>query len=221
MRLPGVLRPKGGGVTPEQKQKKKEYDRQRYLTNREAILAATKAWQAKNPGKVLEIVRRWQEANPDKVRRAQAKWQEKHPECARRNAQNYRAQNPEKTKEATRRWRASNYAQWSASNRLWKEKNPDKVKATTHNRRRAPGRLSAVDIAAIMTEPCAYCGAPAEHLEHCTPVSRGGWNVVENCVAACARCNQAKCKKTVLEFLGLWPRKNDRTIAELTGPAKL
>jgi 5-methylcytosine-specific restriction endonuclease McrA len=105
----------------------------------------------------------------------------------------------------------------------WRKRNPDKVnaqhralykvsetarttqKVNAHNRRRAPGKITKNEVRAIMKDPCAYCGSPPEHLEHCTPLCRGGWNVADNCVAACARCNLGKGWKTVLEWMGMWP----------------
>lgn len=39
---------------------------------------------------------------------------------------------------------------------------------------------------------CAYCGHPAEHIDHVIPVVHfGSWHP-DNCVAACARCNTSK-----------------------------
>lgn len=67
------------------------------------------------------------------------------------------------------------------------------------------GKLKATEVRLIMQDLCAYCGEPSEELEHCTPLSRGGWNVAENCVAACTKCNRTKNTQTVLEFLGMWP----------------
>ena len=51
---------------------------------------------------------------------------------------------------------------------------------------------------------CYYCGAKisssASHLEHKTPISRGGDNRRSNLVIACASCNLKKGTKTEEEF---------------------
>lgn len=47
---------------------------------------------------------------------------------------------------------------------------------------------------------CAYCGGPAETIDHVMPRSRGGGHVWENVVAACARCNHKKGDKTPKEM---------------------
>jgi 5-methylcytosine-specific restriction endonuclease McrA len=55
--------------------------------------------------------------------------------------------------------------------------------------------------ARILDNPCAYCGAPAEHADHVTPLARGGLDCLENLAPACARCNLSKGSQTVDEFL--------------------
>lgn len=47
---------------------------------------------------------------------------------------------------------------------------------------------------------CAYCGGPAETIDHVIPRSKGGAHIWENVVAACARCNHKKSDKTVREM---------------------
>lgn len=44
---------------------------------------------------------------------------------------------------------------------------------------------------------CAYCGARSSRLtiDHIVPVSRGGTNKFENCVASCRSCNNKKGDK--------------------------
>lgn len=39
---------------------------------------------------------------------------------------------------------------------------------------------------------CAYCGAPANTLDHVKPRSKGGQTQTENLVAACRDCNRRK-----------------------------
>lgn len=116
----------------------------------------------------------------------------KGEEIRRRDRERYAA-DPSRKKGAVLRYIAKN----PEKKRLW-------GKVSDH-RKRAPGDLSAADISLIMSLPCAYCGGPAEMLEHCEPIARGGWNCAENCVSACTECNLKKSDSTVLEFLGLWP----------------
>ena len=46
---------------------------------------------------------------------------------------------------------------------------------------------------------CQYCGAPAEHVDHIIPRSKGGSDDASNLVAACARCNLSKGARTPQE----------------------
>ena len=39
---------------------------------------------------------------------------------------------------------------------------------------------------------CAYCGKPAEQVDHVIPQSQGGSHLPSNLVASCARCNYIK-----------------------------
>lgn len=46
---------------------------------------------------------------------------------------------------------------------------------------------------------CAFCGEPAETVDHLVPQSRGGRNTWLNTVAACGRCNHRKAARTAAE----------------------
>jgi 5-methylcytosine-specific restriction endonuclease McrA len=82
----------------------------------------------------------------------------------------------------------------------------DRLKANQINKRfkGVPGHLDADDIREIreMSDGlCAYCLAvPAEDVEHCTPLTRGGYNLPSNIVMSCKRCNSMKSTSTPLEF---------------------
>lgn len=45
---------------------------------------------------------------------------------------------------------------------------------------------------AIASDPCHYCGAPGEHVDHFYPIDKGGSAAFWNLVKACARCNCSK-----------------------------
>jgi 5-methylcytosine-specific restriction endonuclease McrA len=82
----------------------------------------------------------------------------------------------------------------------WRAANPEKIRERNARRRRFGSRLPAEDLP--LDAHCAYClVGPAEELEHCTPLSRGGANDWTNVVMACRPCNRAKGTKTVLEFM--------------------
>ncbi|WP_073772731.1 HNH endonuclease signature motif containing protein [Streptomyces sp. MJM1172] len=47
---------------------------------------------------------------------------------------------------------------------------------------------------------CCYCDGPAEHIDHVTPISKGGADTLGNVVPACAPCNLAKSALTLAEW---------------------
>ncbi|MEU6633836.1 HNH endonuclease signature motif containing protein [Streptomyces parvus] len=49
-------------------------------------------------------------------------------------------------------------------------------------------------------ETCAYCDAPAEHIDHVVPISKGGPDAEHNLLPACAPCNLGKGAKTLAEW---------------------
>jgi HNH endonuclease len=56
-------------------------------------------------------------------------------------------------------------------------------------------------VAIIKGDPCSYCGAPMEHVDHIVPFSAGGPTDWENLAPACARCNHRKSSKSLVFFL--------------------
>ena len=89
--------------------------------------------------------------------------------------------------------------------RAYDRRNPARHAARSLRRRGGTVTLSDVKALYDMGGGCAYCGAPAEHVDHATPLARGGSGGPENLVLACATCNCSKGTQTVLEFTGLWP----------------
>lgn len=60
------------------------------------------------------------------------------------------------------------------------------------------------EIKAALDGRCRFCDSPLgpkPHVEHLTPVSRGGSSAPRNLSLACGPCNLAKTNKTLSEFL--------------------
>lgn len=92
---------------------------------------------------------------------------------------------------------------------VWRSSNPEKVLAQKLRRRyRSLKEIKLVSRTIIFERSggiCYLCGCGIEfgsfHLEHRTPLIRGGSHSYENVSAACAPCNLRKHTKTALEFL--------------------
>ena len=142
-------------------------------------------WSLANRDRHLASIRQWNRDNPRARTPELVEYQKVY-------ARAYRRAQPQRVSGHLKASRARHLEQRRMADRTWQ-----------HNRRGAPGKLARDESAFLLDQPCAYCGSPAEHVEHCTPLSRGGRNDIFNCVGACAACNLSKGRKTVLEFTGL------------------
>lgn len=143
---------------------------------------------------------------PDKV--YQDRYRARHPERKAASAAAWRAKNPERVRAIA----AASYQKHKDARRerrrLRRQADPSLQARENLRYRCIPIHITAQEMRLIMAnEPtCAYCDNPATAFEHCTPVARGGENATYNLVRACKSCNSSKGAKTVLEFMGLWPR---------------
>ena len=131
--------------------------------------------------------------------------------------------NPDRAREAMRRWRERHPAEHAAEGRAYYERHKEKlapyfaqyrrehrdVRQGMEARRRArklqlEGSYTTVEWIALLQKwnwTCAYCGdRGALQPEHRIPLARGGSNLIENILPACARCNQRKHMLTDVEF---------------------
>lgn len=98
---------------------------------------------------------------------------------------------------------------WAADyNRQWRQRRDNHsrqyMRAYHHARRsaQAPATPESREyIAIISTDPCVYCGAPAEHIDHITPVAVGGDSSWSNSAPTCRTCNISKGAKSLLRYL--------------------
>lgn len=172
---------------PERSAKK----RGRYATDpeyREAWKAAAKRWAEENPEKYRKRQREYQIANRAKLlmdKRVNNSIRRKDPEIV---------------------------AQERETSQAWKAANPEKVRAYTRNRRairnEAEGSHTDKDVIEIWDRQkgiCTYCPTDLRvsgyHVDHMTPLSRGGSNWPSNLQCLCPPCNLRKWAKTHEEFL--------------------
>ncbi|WP_443078263.1 HNH endonuclease [Streptomyces sp. SP17KL33] len=133
-------------------------------------------------------------------------------ECTRADSAKWTAANRERRAELSAKWNVANRERRAELSAKWSAENPDSV-ATKNARRRARKRnvphepYSRSDIFTRWGGSCAYCDAPAEHLDHVHPLSKGGADAPHNLVPACAPCNLSKGARTLAEWSATFQRK--------------
>lgn len=173
-----------------------EYFRKYYQEHAEQIREARRAKYLADADMRAEARARasaWYYANKPRAHQAMKAWAHKNPEKVRSYHEKVLAKNPGRKA---------------------------KYHCTRRSRELASSPPDIDHLAALHKETrCYYCGIelllvknkpfnPQRLVvEHKTPVSRGGTNANDNLVAACARCNARKHKKTESEFFE-YLRKN-------------
>ena len=110
-----------------------------------------------------------------------------------------------------RKCMAANTAKHTAEN---KEQKAVRVDKRALHVIQSGGTYSLEDIATIKAKlgnKCRFCEAPLSdrpHIEHLTPVSRGGSSNPHNLTLSCGKCNLAKTNKTLEEFQA-WRRERE------------
>lgn len=101
-----------------------------------------------------------------------------------------------------RSYRAANRESVREYMTRYRRQNPDKVSGYSEARAAARFTPDALAYAEILgADPCVYCGAPSEHIDHIHPVHLGGSSEWDNLAPTCALCNQRKSTRSVLAFL--------------------
>jgi 5-methylcytosine-specific restriction endonuclease McrA len=136
---------------------------------------------------------------------------EKYKEIARRSAAKCREADPEKFRVRGRAYLAANLdaeraRKRDAARRYYATDLGRETALRNANKRRALSRgtvhepYSRTAIFAAYGNTCAYCDAPAEHLDHVIALSLGGADAAHNLLPACAPCNLGKGAKTLAEW---------------------
>lgn len=122
-----------------------------------------------------------------------------------------RATDPAKQLEYAREYRERNRERRIGYTKAWRIRRPEAYRLWCLNhyaaRKGARIRLSATDIAAMLIkqgERCFYCRAAIAggwHLDHKTPIARGGTHERANVCVACPQCNTRKYTMTAEEFI--------------------
>lgn len=92
-------------------------------------------------------------------------------------------------------------ADWARHPEKWRARSAEwKARRRAHARNGVSEAYSRTAIFAAYNGTCAYCDAPAEHLDHVIALALGGADAAHNLLPACAPCNLTKGAKTLAEW---------------------
>lgn len=168
--------------------------------NKQKIRESSKVYRAKNRDKLCKHNLKMYYADHEENKRK-----------GRERMENVRKLDPEKSKADGRRYYWRHRDKRLVQMREWRANNKDIVKrlaAANHARRRnAEGEFTADDVNDLYLEQmgiCAYCQIELQgsyHVDHKTPITRGGTNYPSNLQLTCADCNKSKFTKTHEEYI--------------------
>lgn len=172
----------------------------------------------RNPEKALDGNRRRLErfhANqPDYAEEYNQEYYQVNRERIISRVTEYTRQHQEIKRVYHRRYYAANRDQLNARNLRNQRNDPIGVKVRSHRRRTrkmqnggSSTRAELVELFEQQEHRCGFCGIPIFkslkrdiHLEHMTPLVRGGTNDIDNLCYSCQDCNLSKGSKTVAEW---------------------
>ncbi len=182
----------------------KEYMKKYYISHKDYFINYSKAHKYKRDYSTTSSNRKkckkWRLNHPDKYIAMRKKYRLNNIEKIKEEKKLYRLKYPDRIREQTKRYRIKHKEKLKLSSKIYKY------------RKRCAGKLNLKTILStyennikqygILT--CYLCLLPIQknkdHLEHKTPLSRGGTNAKENLDIACQRCNCSKGNKTEEEY---------------------
>lgn len=163
-------------------------------------------------------LRAYRERDREAHNRKRREWRAANLEKARAIARQCYAKNKYKTKRTKEQEREKTRlrrirfpeAVRASARRSWRkniERNRARRKANTHRRRNAPGKFTADDVLTLFRcqrGKCASCELKLSseyHVDHITPISKGGTHNSKNLQLLCRSCNLSKGAKLPEEFM--------------------
>lgn len=156
------------------KEESRIYSQAYRAANRKEILIKKRMYYAANKKRLCEETQEYYAANREKI--------------LRKNRAHYAA-NREKERARVRKYDAAHREEVSLRARA--------RRAQVSN----PSEETISYAKSLRNDPCSYCGAPSEHLDHIVPLSKGGDHDWTNLTAACASCNLSKGTDSLLHFM--------------------
>ena len=187
--------------------------------NREKVRASKKKWAQENKQSKALSDQKYREANKESVKIRNAQWRLENTDILKEKSKAYRLKhkneknqkdaayakaNPEVNRRASAKYRMNNPEKAKLSAKKWRQNNPEFGRAKSQKRRRRLESdnylITKKEMRNLYKQPCLYCGAPSEHIDHIVPLSRGGKHSIGNLTGACASCNLSKGSKFITEW---------------------
>jgi 5-methylcytosine-specific restriction endonuclease McrA len=188
------------------KARRKFTSHQRYLRNREAILAQNAAWRKANPERMKELVAAWNARNPERVKQLQHEGYERNKETVLQRSIERRKNNPKRL-EYEANYKAAHKAEQALVSAKWSKEHPAEKRASVNKRRASKlevgGSYTASEWRALKDLygfRCLCCGKAEPRIkltvDHVVPLSKGGVNDISNIQPLCLSCNCTKSARS-------------------------
>lgn len=144
--------------------------------------------------------------DPEKVkewgRKASAKHYANHADKRRAQRRAYYAENTELERERNRAYKQTDEGREAARRyaAAYRARNPELARVRAW-RQRGDRSDAYTWVGILLNDPCCYCGAPMDEVDHIVAVSNGGDGDWLNLTAACRACNRSKKNKRLLFWL--------------------
>lgn len=187
-------------------------NKDKYWADPEGEKAKAKRWREENPEKEKARSKAYRDANKEVIRQKDRAYYEANKARVLAQCKEYRESHKEQTRRTGRLYREANPERIrSLKKEQQRRADPERLRSRVRNRRArlraAEGKHTAEDVHRIYEQQdgkCYWCGVvlgAGAHVDHLTPVSRGGSNWPSNLAITCRLCNQRKGNKTAEEYI--------------------
>lgn len=190
------------------------------LVSSGACYDCASSWRQCNKEKIAADYVLWRDANRESLNEYHRGWYADNLEQARAGSREASRKKRDKDPEGYARAALAFYHK-KMEDPEFRELHSHRSKNNRAKRMKADGSFTQGDVIRIHADQhhkCAICGVDTTngfHIDHITPLSRGGSNWPANLQILCRRCNSSKGSKTMDEFYEMLRRRasNDNKIA--------